>query len=375
MASDDEKIQPEEATPRQRRRLLTLRNSMTAIVLVVLLGIVIFMLTTVLYRYEVFDPYIKAQFVAKMSNIGIEFDAEVFRVTINPLTLELKNVTFNDKLTGEKLFFIRDAQLVMTVKDLYSWQLSRDIVIDKTEINGAEVWVKFDENGRSNFANLHLVEEEGSRVNFRYESARVSIQDSVVHFGDMPRKISGDAKNVLFFLEPENYDVPDEQRRYKFDLTSTDSNFVYDEKIVGNIDIRAAGVATRNGAEISEFKLTTPIGESTLVGTLTDWASPKYDLNIRSTINLTQAATLLPNGTAMTGIANFNGRVTGEGETYKIVGEADSQSLRAAGVYLQAVNINATVSGVSNSYDANGTAIASMLDVRRFSGRFSKTCR
>ena len=372
MASDDEKIQPEEAPPRQRRRLLTRRNSMTAIVLVVLLGIVIFMLTTVLYRYEVFDPYIKAQFVAKMSNIGIEFDAEVFRVTINPLTLELKNVTFNDKLTGEKLFFIRDAQLVMTVKDLYSWQLSRDIVIDKTEINGAEVWVKFDENGRSNFANLHLVEEEGSRVNFRYESARVSIQDSVVHFGDFSRKISGDAKNVLFFLEPENYEVPDEQRRYKFDLTSTDSNFVYDEKIVGNIDIRAAGVATRNGAEISEFKLTTPIGESTLVGTLTDWASPKYDLNIRSTIDLTQAATLLPNGTAMTGIANFNGRVTGEGETYKIVGEADSQSLRAAGVYLQAVNINATVSGVSNSYAANGTAIARMLTFDDFRVDFLK---
>ncbi|MFN0139775.1 MAG: translocation/assembly module TamB domain-containing protein [Pyrinomonadaceae bacterium] len=379
MASDDKKIQPEpskpsdEGTPSTRRRRFTRRGAARTAFVILVLGVLVSLLSVLLYRNQVFDPYVKSQFVAKMSDIGIEFDAEVFRVTVNPLALELKNATFNDKLTGEKLFFIRDAQLAMTIKDLYSWQLSRDILIDTTEINGAEVWVRFDESGRSNFSNLRLVEdEEGSRVNFRYESARVSIQDSVVHFGDLSRKISADAKNVVFSLEPEDLTVADEQKRYKFDLTSTDSNFVYDEKTVGNIDIRALGVVHRNGGEITEFKLTTPIGESTLVGTLTDWASPKYDFQIRSTVDLTQAAMLMPNGTAMTGMANFNGRVTGEGETYKIVGEADSQSLRAAGVYLQAVNVNATLSGVNDSYDANGTAIARMLTFDDFRVDFLK---
>lgn len=372
MASEEEKVQPEVEKPTRKRRSFFTRSSLRALLLVAVLGIVLSLLAILLYRNQVFDPYIKAQFVSKMADIGIEFDADVFRVTVNPLALELKNATFNDKLTGEKLFFIRNAQLAMTVRDLYSWQLSRDIVIDSTEINGAEVWVKFDENGRSNFANLKFIEEEGSRINFKYESAKFSIQDSVIHFGDLSRKISGDAKNLLFFLEPENYDVPDEQKRYKFDLTSTDSNFAYDEKTVDNIDVRATGIAHRNGAEISEFSLTTPIGESTLSGTLTDWAAPKYDFDIRSSVDLTQAAMLLPNGTAMTGIANLKGRVTGEGENYKIVGEADSQSLRAAGVYLQAVNVNATVSGVNDSYDANGTAIARLLTFDDFRVDFLK---
>lgn len=376
MASDEEKNRPEEReekAPPPRRRAFTRRCSLIAVGTIALLVVLVSLLAFLLYRNQVFDPYIKAQFVAKMADIGIEFDADVFRVTVNPLALELKNATFNDKLTGEKVFFIRDAQLAMTVQDLYSWQLSRDIVIDSTEINGAEVWVKFDENGRSNFANLKFVEDEpGARVNFKYESARVSIQDSVIHFGDLSRKISGDAKNLLFFLEPENNDIPDDQKRYKFDLTSTDSNFAYDQKTVENIDIRATGVASQTGAEISEFRLTTPIGESTLTGTLTDWAAPKYDLDIRSTVDLTQAATVFSGGTAMTGIANFRGRVTGEGETYKIGGEADSQSLRAAGVYLQAVNVNATVSGVNNSYDANGTAIARMLTFDDFRVDFLK---
>lgn len=371
MASDEEKVEVEperpsepsgEETLRARRRVFTRRNWLFAVAAIALIAVLVSLLTFLLYRNQVFDPYIKAQFVAKMADIGIEFDADVFRVTINPLALELKNATFNDKLTGEKLFFIRDAQLKMTVRDLYSWQLSRDIVIDSTEINGAEVWVKFDETGRSNFANLRFVEDEpGTRVNFKYESAKFSIQDSVVHFGDLSRTISGDAKNILFLLEPENYEIPDDQKRYKFDLTSTDSNFAYDQKTVENIDIRATGIASRTGADITEFKLTTPIGESVLSGTLTDWAAPKYDLNIRSTVDLTQAATLFPNGTALSGVANFKGHVTGQGETYKIEGEADSQSLRAAGVYLQAVNVNATVSGVNKTYEANGTAIARML--------------
>ena len=41
-------------------------------------------------------------------------------------------------------------------------------------------------------------------------------------------------------------------------------------------------------AEISELKLTTPVGESTLDGTLTDWKSPKYNFNVQSTVDLMQ---------------------------------------------------------------------------------------
>jgi CheY-like chemotaxis protein len=137
------------------RRRLALAAGILA-VLVILLGVV----ALVLYRTGVGDSYVKNQFVTKMDEIGVVFDADVFRLTIAPLELELKNATFNDKITGEKLFFVRDARLGLSVKNLYSWQLSRDISIDKTEVNGAEAWVKFDENGRSNFANLKLVEDQ-----------------------------------------------------------------------------------------------------------------------------------------------------------------------------------------------------------------------
>ncbi len=370
-------IEPEEngegayAPEPERRRYFTRRNSVMAIGGLALLLVILAAFTVVLYRYGVFDNYVKTQFVAKMEEIGIVFDADVFRVTVAPLQLELKNATFNDRVSGEKLFFIRDARLGLTVTNLYAWQLSRDISVDTTEISGAEVWIRFDENGRSNFSNLTFVEEQpGARVNFKYNSINFSLTDSVVHFGDLSRNIAANANNVVFLLEPENYDVPDEQKRYKLDFTSTDSNFTYSDSTLEEIDIHAAGIADRLGAEITELKIETPIGVSTLNGTLTDWASPKYNLNIESTVDLTQTSNIFPLGTTLRGVGNFKGTVTGEGENYKIEGTADSEALTAANVYLKGVNIAATVAGTNTSYEANGKAIAELLTFEDFRVEF-----
>ncbi|CAN5421522.1 hypothetical protein BH10ACI1_BH10ACI1_15200 [soil metagenome] len=351
-------------TPK-RRRFFTRRNTVISSGLLTILLVLLAISTVVFYRYGVFDNYIKAQFVAKMNRIGMTFDADVFRVTVSPLQLELKNATFNDKLTGEKLFFVSDAKFGLTVQNLYDWQLNRDISIDSTDIDGATVWVKFDENGKSNFSNLQLV-EESNRINFTYSSLKFSLKNGLVHFGDISRKIDANARNIVFFLEPENAAMPDDQKRYKFDFTSVQSNFIYDEHPIEPVDIRAKGIADHNGAEISELKLTTPIGESSLNGKLTDWKSPKYDLNIISSVDLTQASTLLPIGTPLRGIANFEGKVSGEGENYHIDGEINSEALAASGIYLKALNVNATVAGTNSMYEANGKAVAELLTFEDF---------
>ncbi len=356
-----------EALTPARRRYFTRRNALITTVLTSLLVILIVVLSVVFYRYGIYDNFVKTQFVAKMAEIGVVFDAEVFRVTVNPLELELRNATFTDKLTGEKLFFIRDARLGLTVDNLYAWQLSRDISVNSTDITGAEVWVKFDENGRSNFSNLTLVEDQsGQRVNFKYDSTVFAMKDSVIHFGDVSRKISADANNVQFFLEPENFDIPDEQKRYKIDFTSTDSTFTYDGRPLEDVDIRARAIADRNGAEITELKIETPIGVSTLNGTLSDWAAPKYNLNIESTVDLTQTSNIFPLGASLRGVGNFKGTVSGEGEKYRIDGTVDSQALTAEGIYLKAVNVAATIEGTNSNYEANGKAVAELLTFEDF---------
>lgn len=359
--------EPETPPERARKAYFTRRNAAAAFGITAILVSLLIILGILLYQKGVADQYVKTQFVAKMEEIGVVFDADVFRLTVSPMQLELRNATFSDKISGEKLFFIRDAQLGLTVQNLYAWQLSRDISIDTTEITGMEAWIKFDSEGRSNFSNLKFVEDQaGSRVNFKYQSINFALRDSVVHFGDVSRRIAADANNVTFLLEPENYEVPDEQKRYKFDLSTTDSRVVYDEKPLEQIDIRATGVADSTGADISNLRIRTPIGESTMNGRLTDWASLKYSLYIESSVDLTQTSTIFSLGTALRGVGNFKGNVSGEGETYKVEGQIDSESLAADGIYLKAVNVAATVEGTNSAYEANGTAVAEMLTFEDF---------
>ena len=361
------------ATPPQRRRYFTPRNVGIAAALAGILAVLVALFVVVSYRYGVIDNYIKAQFVARMAEMGIVFDADVFRVTVTPLQLELKNATFNNRETGEKLFLIRDAKLGLTVQDLYAWQFSRDITLDTTDINGAEVWINFDENGRSNFDELTLVEDQaGQRVNFKYNSVRFTVRDAVVHFGDLSRRISGDANNVVFSLQPEDAAVPDEQKRYLIDFASTDSRFVYDDNPMEDIDIRARGIADRTGAEITELRIETPIGVTTMNGTVADWAELRYDLNVESTVDLTQASSIFPLGTPIRGIGNFKGKVSGQGEQYRVEGVVDSESLTAEGIYLRGVNIEATVEGTNSMYEGNGTAVAELLTFEDFRIEFPR---
>ena len=369
----DETSAADTPLPVRRRPVFSRRNIFVALGLLLAGTALTAIIAVVLYRNGVADSYVRDQFTAKMEEIGVVFDADVFRLTLSPMELELKNATFNDKISGEKLFFVRDARLGLTVQNLYAWQLSRDISIDKTEINGAEAWIKFDADGKSNFSNLKLVEDEaGSRVNFKYQSINFALRDSVVHFGDVSRKIAADANNLTFLLEPETYDVPDEQKRYKFDLSTTAAKFVYDDRPLTPIDIRAVGIADRMGADITNLKLTTPIGESNFNGKITDWAALKYNLNIESSVDLTQTSTIFPLGTTIRGVGNFKGTVSGEGEKYKVDGEIDSESLSAEGIYLKAVNVAATVEGTNSAYEANGTAVAELLTFEDFRIDFPK---
>ncbi|MEO7675074.1 MAG: hypothetical protein ABIU09_13460, partial [Pyrinomonadaceae bacterium] len=363
-----------DAPPAVRRRFVySRRNFFLALGFLLVVIAISAIVAVLLYRDGLADRYVKGRFTAKMEEIGVVFDADVFRLTLSPLELELRNATFNDKISGEKLFFVRDARLGLTIQDLYSWQLSRDFSIDSTEINGAEAWIKFDADGKSNFSNLKLVEDQaGSRVNFKYQSVNFALRDSIVHFGDVSRKIAADANNVVFLLEPENYEVPDDEKRYKFDLSTTDAKFVYDDRPLTPIDLRAVGIADRMGADITNLRLTTPISESTLNGKVTDWAALKYNLNIESSVDLTQTSTIFPLGTAIRGVGNFKGTVSGEGENYKVDGNISSESLAAEGIYLKGVNVNATVEGTNAAYEANGNAVAEMLTFEDFRIDFPK---
>ncbi|MDI1241107.1 MAG: hypothetical protein PSX80_04220, partial [bacterium] len=354
-----------------RRGYLTRRNALMFAGGLAAVIVVFALLAVVLFRYGTVDSVIKGQFVDKMNAMGIDFTADVFSLSLTPLELTLKNATFNDRVTGDKLGFIREARIGLTVEDLFAWQATRDITVESTDIWGAEVWVKYDENGRSNFANI-VQDESASRISLKYDSVKFAMRDSVVHFGDLRRTITADANNLQFFLDPESWEDPTTPRRYRLDVTSTGSTFTYQDSRLDNISLRAQAIADETGADISELRIETPIGETVMSGRLSDWKDFKYDLNIESSVDLTQASTIFPLGATLRGVGNFRGKVIGSGENYNVDGRVESDALAAEGVYLKGINVAATVAGTNSSYEANGTAIAELLTFEDFRVEFPR---
>src|SRR3982751_5617262 len=105
-----EKQDTESAVPNRRSRF-NLRNLLIILAGSLALAVALLVVGLITYRYGVLDSWVKTQFTAKMADIGVVFSADEFTLTVAPLELHLVNATFDDRLSGEKLFFIRDARL------------------------------------------------------------------------------------------------------------------------------------------------------------------------------------------------------------------------------------------------------------------------
>lgn len=337
------------------------RGRRRKIILAVFVAIAaIFIVVALLIGTGTTDRYVKAQFSAKMHKMGIAFESDSFKIGYSPLTVHITNAKFTDRQTGANLIFIKDAKIDLTVQDFLALRFTRNISIDSTEISGAEIFVDFDENGRSNFSNVLFVEEDDAiKVSFR--ASKLSLRDSIVRFGDVQRRISAESGSLSASVEPQDAAAPDEKKTYGFRIDATDAFIRYDQNTLENIDIAANGTFDSNGAEIAELSVKSPAGDSRITGKVEGWNSPRFDLNIESTVDLTAASQILPMGAPIEGVGKFSGKISGRGEDFKIEGDAVSDSITASNLSLKGLDVTAALEGREGAYEASGKALAKML--------------
>jgi translocation and assembly module TamB len=351
-----------EAAPKKRRRgwrpLWFALAGLLGVALLVCLAVFL------IFRLGYVDQYAQDALRERLAEFGIKAELGKVETTISPTTAEFQNLVFFDEQTGEKLAIIDRLKIGLTVSNIIALNSTRTISVDSTDVEGLEVWVKFDEQGRSNFANLKFKFEDDPNLKVSLAALNFNLKDAIVHYGDLSRKLSGTAKNIVATAEAVENDspnIPEDDRRFKFDIASENSTFVYVDRPIEPIDIRAIGVAGKNGAEISELNIKSPLGTSTLQGTIEDWEKLRYNFKIDSNVDLRQTAETLPAGVALRGFGGFKGTVSGEGENYRVEGEIASDALAADNVRLKALQINAKATGSGSTYEANGKAVAELL--------------
>lgn len=329
--------------------------------------LLIFFVGFVAFRTGQVDRYAAQQLIAKMDEAGARVEIGGFHIGVAPFDAELNNVVFYDKLTGEKLLKADRLKLDISVRNMLSWRMEQEFIVDAATLDGLEVWVKFDENGKSNFSNLNLVTDDGEKSRFVFTSAKFALNGGIVHYGDLSRKLGGTANDVVLRVEPLQDNDAEDNTRYNFDFASTKSNLIYDDKPLDPINIRAKGIVGQLGAELSSLVLETPIGTTNVRGTLNDWENLTYKLAVESSLNLQKTAEVYDLQTALRGIADFTGTIEGKGDTYELKdAEIVSDALAADNVRLQGLRADASVSGHGDSYQANAEIVAELLNAGDF---------
>jgi translocation and assembly module TamB len=359
---------PHPVTPQgRRRRYLTRRNALIAAIAVAVGIVALILLVFVVYRLGYVDNYVAGQIKDTFSKYGIRAEIKEFHASFPPKTVEMLNLDLYDAQTGEKLGKIDRVLATIKVKDLYALSLNRNIDLEDIKIEGLEAWVTFDNQGRSNFRNIHIPPPDiNRRILLAYTAAHIEIKSGVIHYGDVRHEISGEARNLKATIEPKDLNAPIESQIHPVALSVSNSTFSYDGRPINNIDIQMRARVNETRAEIEELVLRSPVAEARLEGTMDDWRALSYQMKVTSNVDLTQLSEALQPGVALRGAGSFVGTVSGKGDQYKVDGSIKSDALAADAIRLKGLNVTASGTGQGKSYNINGRAVAELLTAGDF---------
>src|SRR5437879_7075090 len=184
-------------SPRRRQRFVTRRNAIIVGIAIGLGAVALILLAVLSYRLGYIDSYIAGQIKNTLATYGVRAEIRSFHTSISPQTVEMLGIDLYDAQTGEKLGKIDRLLATVRIEDLYAPNLRRNINLKDLQIEGLELWVNFDNQGRSNFRNVHIPPPEpNQRILFAYSTAHVEIKNSQIHYGDSLHNLAGEARNL-----------------------------------------------------------------------------------------------------------------------------------------------------------------------------------
>jgi translocation and assembly module TamB len=363
---DADRAEPQ--TPQgKRRRFLSRRNAAIAAFAVVAGAVALFLVVFLIYRLGFIDRYLAGQIKNTFAEYGVRAEIKDFHAAFSPRTVEMRGIALYDSKSGQQLGKIDRLLATVRIEDMYALRLQRNVNLESLGMDGLELWVNFDEQGNSNLRNLHVPPpKQNERILFSYSTAVVQLNNAIVHYGDEQHNLSGEARNIQVTVQPTIPSAPAESPSNTVNLTLSNSTFSFDNHPVNNIDINARARVNQTRADIDQLTLKSPVMEAQLTGAVDDWRAMRYQMQVVSTVDLTQTSDIFQTGSTIRGMGNFNGTVTGEGTRYNVDGVITSDALAADGVRLKALNVTAKGSGDGKAYNIQGKAIAELLTAGAF---------
>ena len=154
-------------------------------------------------RSEKFNSYVAGEIKKKLTEYGLRSEIGSFGFAWGPETARLKDLKVYNQQTGQLIATIKSIEVQTKILDLYALKLSREVIISNLNLDGAEVFLEIDEQGRSNLVGIHEAPSKSQTLKFDTSKLLTALTNSAIHYKDRQRNIEADLTALQLKAQPD----------------------------------------------------------------------------------------------------------------------------------------------------------------------------
>ncbi|MBL8188291.1 MAG: translocation/assembly module TamB domain-containing protein [Acidobacteria bacterium] len=292
-------------------------------------------------RSEKFNRFVAEEIKKKLTEFGLRGEVGSFGFAWDSETARLKDLKVYNQQTGQLIASVNSIEIQLHIRDLYAPKLSREVEIQTVKLDGAEVFVEFDERGRSNLDGIHEAPPKSETLKFDTTKLLTALTNTAVHFKDRQHDIAADLSKLQIEMQP----AAGQPQRFNLKLGTVTGRVAIEGRETPISKLNLAAKASASALEVERLQLTSGLGEITASGKVDDLRALRYGFEIESGVKTEELARFAFPEVTMRGLVSAKGKLEGEGRRYKFNGGVSAADLlvdttRLRGVQLPQVTVN-----------------------------------
>ncbi len=293
-------------------------------------------------RSEKFNRFVAGEITKKLTEFGLRGEVGSFGFAWDSETARLKDLKLYNQQTGQLIASVNSIEVKTHIRDLYAPKLSREVEIQTINVDGAEVFVEFDEQGRSNLEGIHEAPPKSQTIKFDTAKLLTTLINTAVHFKDRQHKIESDLSRLRIEVQP----TAGQAQSFNLKLETDNGRVAVEGRETPISKLNLMTKASASAVEIERLQLNSGLGEVVAKGKVDDLRALRYSFDVESGVKTDELVRFVFPEVAMRGLVSVKGNVAGEGSKYKFNGGVSAADLLVENTRLRGVQIpDVTASG------------------------------
>ncbi len=342
-----------------RRKILIALGSLLALLLILLAVAVWYV------RSGRLDRLIESEIISSLAESGIIARIGRTHLDLGGYTITLENIQLETEKEGKPFGSIGSIEVSFSVLDYFRQRLS----INSVRVTDPRLTVEFDESGRLNLESLRAPETKDGDTEgqIKISGARIELVGGEISLVDRRRNITADLRNLSISLTPLDASLLSDKLNHSLLFEFDKAAAVYEGRKIENLRSRIEADIRPENADLKKIEIDSDLGKLIASGRIESFKPFKYELNTRADVALAEIARLFASDVKLDGRVVFDGRVTGEADSYRASGSVESNSVTAEGFRIAGLRVGAEVNGKGADYDAKAEGVGGSISGRGIS--------